>query len=181
MTQQSQPRKRNPATAARPVPAPTASTATVAKISFGQVGLRKRGSKVLLYGTGGIGKSTLAAALEGRTAFFDLEESLEVLKDELTESGMTVPVTAPAVASFLELRRALQADGWNDINNIVIDSITKVEELCAAHTIHTVPHERGHKVTSIEGYGFGKGFQFVYDQFLPLLADLEKHTRPGGM
>jgi hypothetical protein len=34
-------------------------------------------------------------------------------------------------------------------------------------------------VQSIEGYGFGKGYQHVYETFLLLLADLDRQVRNG--
>jgi hypothetical protein len=47
------------------------------------------------------------------------------------------------------------------------------------HTLATVPHEKGHRVTRLEDYGFGKGYSHVYDTFLPLLGDLDAHARAG--
>ena len=32
---------------------------------------------------------------------------------------------------------------------------------------------------SIEAYGYGKGYGYVFDTFLPLLADLDRHSRAG--
>jgi hypothetical protein len=57
--------------------------------------------------------------------------------------------------------------------------LTRAEELCVAHTLATIPHEKGHRVNRIEDYGYGKGYQFVFDTFLPLLADLDRHCRAG--
>ena len=73
----------------------------------------------------------------------------------------------------------LQADGWEGIGTIAIDSLTKAEELAVAHTLENVPHEKGPRVKSLEDYGFGKGLQHVFDTFLPLLADLDRHCRAG--
>ena len=37
----------------------------------------------------------------------------------------------------------------------------------------------GKKSTSVEGYGYGKGYGYVFDTFLPLLAELDRHARAG--
>ena len=42
-----------------------------------------------------------------------------------------------------------------------------------------IPHEKGHQVKRIEDYGYGKGYQHIYDTFLAMLGDLEAHTRYG--
>jgi hypothetical protein len=107
-------------------------------------------------------------------AFIDLDESLPRLQSQLKVIPQVV-----TCETWADLRSAIQSDGWQDTKTIVIDSLTRAEELCVAHTIATVPHEKGTKVTKIEDYGFGKGYQFVFDCFLPLLGDLDRHCRAG--
>lgn len=152
-------------------PAPPASTAK--RIAFGKIA-EAAGHRVLIYGPGGIGKTTLATLAPGPVAFIDLDESLPRLRSQLT----TVPHVLD-VSSWLDLRTALQSDGWESVKTIVIDSVTRAEELCIAHTLATVKHEKGHNVARIEDYGYGKGYQFVFDTFLPLLGDLDRHCRAG--
>ena len=130
------------------------------------------GHRVVLYGPGGIGKTTLAAQGPGKVVFFDLDESLGRLRN-------LPKLDTVACASWAELRAALQAEGWDGVNTIVIDSITKAEEMAVAHTLATVRHEKGQMCASIEDYGFGKGFGHVFDTFLPLLGDLDRHARSG--
>jgi hypothetical protein len=83
------------------------------------------------------------------------------------------------ITKWSELRSVLQSDGWETIKTIVIDTGTKAEELAVQHTLETVKHEKGQPVTSIEGYGFGKGLQYVFDTFLCLLPELDRHCREG--
>jgi hypothetical protein len=161
-----------------PTPAPPANQQSIKKLVFGKIP-DKKGHRIVLYGTGGIGKTTLACLAPGKVAFIDSDESLSALRSNLKSIGADEP-SIVSVNSFKELREALQSDGWQGIQTIVIDSITKVEEWCIAHTIATVPHEKGNiKIKSIEDYGFGKGLQHVYETFLPLLADLDRHVRAG--
>jgi len=127
-----------------------------------------RGERVMIYGPGGIGKSTLAALAPG-AVFLDLEDS-------------TTHFTAQRVSNletWADLRACLQSDALNPYQTIVIDSITRAEEWAVAHTLATVPHEKGNKVTNLESYGFGKGVGHVYDVFGLILPDLDRHIRAG--
>ena len=155
------------------VPPPPASARPA--VRFGQI-TTGAGHRVVLYGPGGIGKTTLAASLPGPVAFIDLDDSLPRLVNQL-DTGNILPVSG--VDNWAHLRAALQADGWDQVQSIVLDTVTRAEELCIAHTLETVPHEKGHLCARLEDYGYGKGFHHVYDTFLPLLGDLDRHTRAG--
>jgi len=66
------------------------------------------------------------------------------------------------------------------VRTIVIDSPTKAEELALEWTLRNVRHEKeGVVIRRLEDYGFGKGYQHVYETFLPLLSDLDQHVRAG--
>ena len=124
--------------------------------------------KILLYGPGGIGKSTLASLAPG-AIILDIESSTRDLDVDRIEN----------IDSFAALRTCLQGNALDGYRTVVIDSATKAEELAVAHTLETVKHEKGMTVGSVEGYGFGKGYQHVYDTFLLLLSDLDRQTRAG--
>jgi len=127
------------------------------------------GHRILLYGPGGIGKTTLAAQLPGPVVFFDLDESL---------GRLGVDAQTVEVRTFADLRAALAADGWDGVRSIVIDTATRAEELAIEHTLANTLQD-GKRATSVEGYGYGKGYGYVFDTFLPLLADLDRHARAG--
>jgi hypothetical protein len=147
-------------------------------VKFGQV-TGGGGHRVVLYGPGGIGKTTLAAQLPGPVAFIDLDESLPRLRTQLADNGMLenlMPVEG--VTDWAGLRAALAAEGWESVKSIVIDTATRAEELAIAHTLeHTL--QDGKKASSVEAYGYGKGYGYVFDTFLTLLADLDRHCRAG--
>ena len=124
--------------------------------------------KILLYGPGGIGKSTLASLASG-AIILDIESGTRDLDVDRIES----------IDSFAALRTCLQGNALDGHRTVVIDSATKAEELAVAHTLETVKHEKGMTVGSVEGYGFGKGYQHVYDTFLLLLSDLDRQARAG--
>lgn len=152
-------------------PPPVPTGAARGKVKFGAIN-RAAGHRIVIYGPGGIGKTTLCSQLPGPVAVFDLDESLGKL-------GLEGMLPVDGIESWQDMRTALQSDGWDDVKTIVIDTATKAEELAVAHTLATVKHEKGHVLSSIEGYGYGKGFQHVFEVFLPLLADLDRHCRAG--
>lgn len=155
------------AVSAPPQPAqqrPTAQAGRFEVIS-GKVNSPQR---IVLYGPGGIGKSTLAS-LAPNPVFLDIE-------------GGTGALDIPRIAGikdFAGIRAVLQSSTMDAFDTIVLDSGTRAEEWAIAHTLKTVAHEKGHYVASIEGYGYGRGLQHVYDQYLLLLADLDSQVRRG--
>lgn len=155
------------------MPLPPAGMPARGQVAFADV-KAGAGHRVVLYGPGGIGKTTLATLAPGPVVFLDLDDSLPRLR-----GGLATEPRVVEAGGWSEIRAALQSDGWDGIKTIVLDSATRAEELCVAHTLATVRHEKGHQVTSIEGYGYGKGYQHVFDEFLPLLADLDRHCRAG--
>ena len=154
--------------ARRPAPKPGVSFGTVRPSS---------GHRVVLYGPGGIGKTTLASMAPGPLAFFDLDDSLAVLAGQFPEGLDLRPV---AEASRWEgIRDALHADGWDEIRTIVIDSATKAEEICLRWVFDHIKTDKGQKAERMEDYSYGKGYTHLYDTFLLLLGDLDQHVRAG--
>lgn len=127
------------------------------------------GQAIVIYGTGGVGKTSLAS-LAPSPIFLNLD------RDESKTNIRQVN----GVETFVDMRDALRDEGiWKDCKTVVVDTATQAQQLAENYTLETVPHEKGHRVSSIEGYGYGKGYQFVLETFRLLLADLDRHKRAG--
>ncbi len=160
-----------------PVPAETQQGATKEAAQVKQTiikGPLRAAQKIVIYGPGGVGKSELASLLPevGITpVFIDLEGGTNFLD---------VFRVDPSPETFVEAGKAVRLlTNDNNCDAIVVDSFTKAEELGVRHTLATIPHEKGHAVKSIEGYGFGKGYTHNYETFLLLLQVLDAAARAG--
>ena len=80
---------KRPSAAAFPAPKTQTVPAPKAEQTVDGWGDCKRGHFIGLHGTGGAGKSTLAAMLPGRTLFIDLEGSLKIIRPKLEAMGLT--------------------------------------------------------------------------------------------
>ncbi|MCE5280304.1 MAG: ATP-binding protein [Planctomycetaceae bacterium] len=154
------------------------------QVAFGSIP-SGAGHRIVVYGPGGVGKTTWSVTGPHPLAIFDLEESLPVLRGQLPEQLQQVINNVAAIQDrsgaegWQGLRDALHMRGWDQIKTIVIDSATKAEEWAAAWVIKNVPHEKGNRIERIEDYGFGKGYSHIYETFLALLGDLDQHVRAG--
>ncbi len=156
--------------------APPQKATSVTSTKFAPIQPRKA-RRIGLYGTGGIGKTTLAATAPGPVVFIDLEDSLPVLADSLADFPVRV---VGGIDNWAAILAALnKMNDWQDIKTIVIDTMTRAEELALVHTLQHVPAAKDSRAKSIEDYGYGKGFQHLYDTFLPLLFALDSHVQAG--
>ena len=162
------PPRRQPPT--RPKAAPSRP-----RVAFGEI--TPQGHRIGVFGPGGIGKTTLSATAPGPVAFIDLDDSLPILKPSLGDLDVR---RVESIDGWQDVRDVLHGEGWDEIRTMVIDSATKAEELALAWTLANVPHDKQDvRVQRIEDYGYGKGYQHVYETFLSLLGDLDAHVRAG--
>lgn len=140
---------------------------------------KTRGLRIGIYGTGGIGKTTLAMNVPGSTAFVDLDESLRKTSSgkRLLQPPDTVKVAN--INSFKELIDAVEKNQFEGFDNVVIDSISKFEDFAVEHVIKTIPHEKGYSVKRLEDYGYGKGSTFLYETMLKLFVVLDLLVKEG--
>lgn len=132
-------------------------------------GVGRKSHRTLIYGVGGIGKSSLAASVSG-ALFIDLEGGA-------VDLGVN---RIDGINNWKSLREVLASDLFDDVKCIVIDSLSKAEEFARQHVIDTIPADKsGTKATSIESYGYGKGYVHLAETWRLLVADIERHYQAG--
>lgn len=167
-----------PKPAPRPAPAPSAVSRPASAsgpVQFSEV--KDTACRIGIYGSGGIGKTSLALLAPGPIAFFDLDKSLSKLRRGGADMSS---VRVVEVNEWDQLRNSLAAPGWDGIRTIVIDSGTRAEELATRWVIANIAKQNGDPAKNIEDYGFGRGYHHVYDQMnLLTCTDLESHALAG--
>lgn len=165
---------------APPAPAPPtrkhspAATIPQAIIPAFTSGIESGADRVLIYGVGGIGKSTLGAWMPA-PAIFDLQNETKHMD-----------VTREHVFDWVELRGKLAGfvqSPTPGARSVVVDNATKAELFASQFVIETRKATRSGApsihVESIEDYGWGKGWQYVAEEFEGLLADLDRIAALG--
>ena len=153
-------------TAAAPPPAGTYAV-TQAK--------SQEGERIVIYGTGAIGKSSLAA-LAPKPAFLDLDHGTRRIEDA---NGQAVH-TISGITSFQDVLNVLDSHSlFEDFESIVIDSASVLQHWAAQYVFDTVKGPGGQPVTSIEGYVYGRGYTYIDEAFAKVLAKLDYYFANG--
>ncbi len=121
--------------------------------------------KVVLYGTEGIGKTTLAAQFP-EPLFIDTEGSTKFIDISRTERPTSWAMLLDQVSCV-----------WEDpslCRTLVIDTADWAEQLCAADICAQK------KISSIEEIGYGKGYIYLAEEFGRLLNTLSEITERGS-
>lgn len=127
--------------------------------------ISNRPPRLVVYGPGGIGKSTFAANAPD-TLFFDIEKGL----DGIEAAKMPVNLWA----DILEGINALH-DQEHEFKTLAVDSVDWME-----HLIHdAVAKEHGHD--NIESIGYGKGYKFALDYWQQFLQGMTSLRDAKGM
>lgn len=122
-------------------------------------GKRPRAVKVVITGSEGIGKSTLASKAPG-VLFVDTEGGT----DQLDVRRIT------GIDSWAKLKKVPQEilSDPSCCRTLVIDTADWAEAMCINH-ICVENHVKG-----LESFGYGKGYTFLYEEFNSFLSELNK-------
>jgi hypothetical protein len=131
-------------------------------------GVARKAHRVLIYGTGGIGKTSFASGFPS-PVFVDVEGGSEDLDVRRVDH----------VKNWASLKSWLQTGDFIGAETIVIDTTTGAEEWCRQYVIENVKHEKGNVITGLESYGYGKGYTHLFEEWKRLLGDLDRHYTAG--
>jgi len=118
-------------------------------------GKQTRAQRVVIYGVESVGKSTFAAKFP-KPLFLDIEQGTSHLDVDRCDIG-----------SWKQLTEALAEAKVTEYQTIVIDSADWAERLCVEDLLATS------KKTSIEDFGFGKGWVMVAERMSRMLASID--------
>jgi len=142
-------------------------------------GVRVEPQKIVVYGPGGIGKSSACANLKSigiNPVFVDIGDGSGHL-DVARIGGKDEPI-----ATWEDLRSVLQTKSLFDgFQAVVLDDLTTAEGFAANWVIRNVKHSQNSSkvIHGIEDYGWGKGQNHVFDCFINILGDLDALVRHG--
>ncbi len=127
-------------------------------------GQRLRPPKVVMYGVGGIGKTSFAASAPD-PIFICTEDGLGALdidRFEIREDDALIKTWQ----ELLDCLTALYVEDHN-YKTVVIDTLDFAEPMLWAHTADK------HGKADIESFGYGKGYVYALDEFRTMLAGLD--------
>ena len=124
-------------------------------------GKQQRAQRVVLYGVESVGKSTFAAQFPN-PLFLDIEGGTSHLNVDRCDIG-----------SWKQLTDSLAEAKATDYQTIVIDSADWAERLCVEDLLATS------KKTSVEDFGFGKGWVMVAERMSRMLTSVDALIEVG--
>jgi hypothetical protein len=135
------------------------------------------GEKVIVYAASGKGKTQLAS-LAPNPIFIGLDDGGRKIRNAITGEPVR---RIPGVETFQDVRDALHQPGlFKDFRSVVIDTGTILELLAIEHVIKTIPHEkRDVKIEHLDDYGYGKGYNHLFDTMRLVFQDLDGLVRQG--
>jgi hypothetical protein len=141
--------------------APQQRRMSLAAVTKGKVAKPER---IVIYGTEGIGKSTFAACAPS-PIFICSERGTEHLD----------VARFPAPKSWRDVIEAIDSLITEDhtYRTLAIDSLDWLEPMVWAQTCAVRTNDSGKRVTHVEEYGFGKGYEYALDTWRELLGKLD--------
>ena len=136
------------------------------------------GEKILGYAITKMGKTTLASLLPD-AVFIGADDGGRKIKHPVTGADLNY---IPGIETFQEVRDVFHSNIFDPYQNIVVDTITEVEQWGLTHTLNTIPKPKsqgGGQATNIHDYGYHEGFTHWSNTMSLLLPDFDRWIRKG--
>lgn len=155
----------------------TASNSRLAKVQRGKL---KDPLRIMIYGTEGVGKSTLAAHAPS-PLWLDIEDGsgrLDVARYPFRdEPGGHVPRSYEEVVAAVDDLIATPSD----FKTLVIDTADRLEALVWRYIVDRDSVKVKGGLQNVDDYGFGKGYQIAVDEWRNLCARVDRLRVVRGM
>lgn len=136
-------------------------------------GKRIAPSRILIYGTPGVGKTRFGA--DAGVHFIDLEDGSGEFDCQRLGSLRSEEYVPPRTLDEVEEILDFLIYGEHTVKAIAIDTLDKLEAMIHAKICLMSGKD------SIEGFGFGKGFQIALDELRRILARLDELRAKRGI
>jgi len=131
---------------------------------------RNRGSKIIVYGASGMGKTTLAT-LAPDPVFVAADDGI----DEILHPVTGEPIPHYYAETYQDVRSILsQPKLFEGFKTIVLDTMTEVENKAVPFILSTIKSGKGGMVDNLEAYGWGSGYAYLADHDTYIKNDLTK-------
>lgn len=125
--------------------------------------------RVVVYGSGGVGKTTFAANFPA-PLFLSLEDGL---------GNLQVPFLEPKTYDdVIDVIKSLLTEE-HEFKTLVLDSVDRFETLVWNKTIDVANSESNSNMTHIDEFGYGKGYQRADTYWLEFLRGLDALRKAG--
>ncbi len=132
-----------------------------------------RAQKILIYGSSGLGKTTFGTTFEAPF----------LLRVEDGASALDVPTFPKLIETYQELIEAINAlHSDHQFKTLIVDSLDWLEPIVWTEILRKYPTtEKGQPVSSIEDYGYGKGYVKTDEVWRYIIQGLDSLRLNKGM
>lgn len=138
-------------------------------------GAKSRGTKIIVYGASGMGKTTLCT-LAPNPVFLATDDGIDDILHPIT--GERMPTYR--VETFQDLKNILaQPDLFANFDTIVLDTMTMAEELAVPWVLDNIKTDGGTYAKTLEHFGWGKGYFHLSEADNDIKHALQKLVNQG--
>ena len=142
---------------------------------FKIVDWNRAGTKVMLYGGSGMGKTTLAMLLND-PVFIGTDDGGGIMRHPVTGAKLKV---VEGVEDYQDVHDVIHSGILDLHNDIVIDTITEVQRWMVPYMLANIKKQGGGNAINLEDYGFHKGYRHWFETMELFLSDLNALVRKG--
>jgi hypothetical protein len=159
---------------------PSAAPTPISRIAAARKGRLQTPLRILVYGIEGSGKTTLFAGSPD-PIWLDVEDGTSRL--DVTRYPFRDSPDGHVPQSYGEILTAIEdlTRSPHDYKTLIIDTADRLEALLWKHCIDRDNATAGGKLTGIESYGYGKGFNVALDEWRSLASKLDRLRMTRGM